>query len=80
MTIKVIVQPAQQTVVIKANGQGALQANAVTVGVSVGGSGGATRLKDLVDVNTSNAQNGDVLVYQSNNQSFTTSPVDGGSF
>ncbi len=79
MTIKVVVQQAQPVVTIKANSQGSLQANAVTVGVSVSGSG-ATRLKDLVDVNTSNAHNGDVLVYQSNNQSFVTNPVDGGEF
>lgn len=80
MTIKVVIQQGTPVVTIKANSQGSLQANAVTVGVSVGGSGGATRLKDLVDVNTSNAHNGDVLVYQSNNQTFVTNPVDGGEF
>lgn len=81
MTIVVTIVPNQPVVTIKANSQGALGANSVTVGVTTAvGSGGASNLKDLLDVNTANAQNGDTLIYQSNNQTFVSGPVDGGSF
>lgn len=82
MAIVVTVVPNQPVVTIKANGQGSLGANSVTVGVTtaVGSGGGASNLKDLLDVNTANAQNGDTLIYQSNNQTFVSGPVDGGSF
>lgn len=84
MTIVVTVVPAQPIVTIKANSQGALGANSVTVGATVGGSGGgASRLRDLLDVDVSTATTNDTLVYQSNNQTFKVEPiqvVDGGSF
>ena len=82
MAIVVTVVPNQPVVTIKANGQGSLGANSVAVGVTtaVGSGGGASNLKDLLDVNTANAQNGDTLIYQSNNQTFVSGPVDGGSF
>lgn len=82
MTIVVTVKPNQPIVTIKSNSQGAISANAVTVGVTtaVGSGGGASRIQDLTDVNVANAQNGDTLIYQSNNQTFVSGPVDGGSF
>lgn len=84
MTIVVTVTPNQPIVTIKANSQGALSSNTVTVGVTTAvGSGGASRIADLLDVDSSNAANNDTIVYQANTQTYIVEPlpvVDNGSF
>lgn len=86
-----VIQPSTPVVVIKVNSSGALTTNAVTV-VSGGGSGGAERLTDLIDVDSSAAAEADAVVYQANTQTFKvkhvpevysnaiSGPIDGGNF
>jgi hypothetical protein len=83
MTIVVTVIPSQPVVTIKANSQGALNSNAVVVAAAVGGGTGASRIRDLLDVDSSNAATNDTIVYQANTQTYIVEPlpvVDGGSF
>ena len=52
----------------------------VTIGT--GGSGGVNRLKDLIDVSLTGVEDGYILTYQANTDSFLLSPysVDDGYF
>lgn len=52
------------------------------VSIGTGGGGGVTQLKNLIDVSMTGAQDGYVLIYQANTNTFSFSPyvIDDGYF